>query len=449
MSNNEKSSLLIRGYKLVHFILTFVFFTIIWKRFLMYNAVGIASRYNLFIGALFFVLMFFLVRTYNAYLIEYSRIRHIAFALCLSTTISILVVYLLAIIAWNRYLAPTPFVKLVIFQILFNVAWAWTASLLYRKTRKKSKSIIIYRNKKDYDRLQGIKELFMKYDVVRQIENPKDITSVIKEIEGMETVFISGVNATLRNGIVKYCAEKNLQCFFLPHVGDVILMSGEHVQAFSIPLMSITGSNIKLEDAILKRAFDLVLSVLALLVLSPIFLITAIAIKANDGGSIFYRQDRLTKNGKVFSIYKFRSMKENAEADGVAVLSTGENDDRITKVGRIIRATRIDELPQLLNIIKGDMSVVGPRPERPEIAAEYEKEIPAFKLRLQIKAGLTGYAQVYGKYNTDPYDKLEMDLMYISKMNLFLDFQIVLATIPILFRKESTEGVKSNDRKQK
>lgn len=442
MSNNDKSALLIRAYKLLHFAVTILLFSFTWNNFVTANAFGIAERYNFFICALFAVLVFFLVRTYNAYLIEYSRIRHIVFAQCLSTTMSIAIVYLLAILAWNRYLAPTDFIKLAIIQILINVAWSWSASFLYRKTHKKSKSVIIYRNKKDLERLQGLNELFMKHEVLRNIENPTAIKNIISELDGIDTVFVTGVNATLRNGIVKYCAEKNLQCFFLPHVGDVILMSGEHVQAFSIPLMSISGSNIKLEDEIVKRIFDLVLSVLALIILCPIFLITAIAIKANDGGSVFYRQDRLTKNGKVFSIYKFRSMRENAESDGVAVLSAGDDDDRITKVGRIIRATRIDELPQLLNIIKGDMSVVGPRPERPEIAEEYEKEIPAFKLRLQTKAGLTGYAQVYGKYNTDPYDKLEMDLMYISKMNLFLDFQIVLATIPILFRKDSTEGVK-------
>ena len=134
-------------------------------------------------------------------------------------------------------------------------------------------------------------------------------------------------------------------------------------------------------------------------------------------------------------------MRVDAERDGVARLSTGENDDRITPVGRVIRKTRIDELPQLLNIIKGDMAIVGPRPERPEIAEQYEKELPEFALRLQAKAGLTGYAQVYGKYNTTPYDKLQMDLMYIAKPSILEDFRIIFATVKILFMAESTEGV--------
>lgn len=170
-------------------------------------------------------------------------------------------------------------------------------------------------------------------------------------------------------------------------------------------------------------------------------IVTAIAIKATDGGSIFYRQRRLTKDGKEFDVLKFRSMRMDAEKDGVARLSTGENDPRITKVGRIIRAIRFDELPQLLNILQGDMAIVGPRPERPEISAQYEKDIPEWPLRLQCKCGLTGYAQVYGQYNTTPYDKLLMDLMYIARPSLVEDIKIIFATVKILFMKESTAGV--------
>ena len=151
---------------------------------------------------------------------------------------------------------------------------------------------------------------------------------------------------------------------------------------------------------------------------------------------------RLTKDRKEFKILKFRSMRVDAEKDGVARLAS-QNDDRITPVGKIIRALRIDEMPQLFNILGGSMTIVGPRPERPEIAKEYEKEIPSFALRLQVKAGLTGYAQIYGRYNTLPYDKLQMDLLYINRMSLLEDIQLMLATIKILFMRESTEGVQT------
>ena len=178
-----------------------------------------------------------------------------------------------------------------------------------------------------------------------------------------------------------------------------------------------------------------------LLLASPVMVATAVAIKLTDWGPVFYKQTRLTKDGKEFGVLKFRSMRVDAEKDGVARLSTGDNDPRITPVGRFIRKVRIDELPQLLNIIGGSMSVVGPRPERPEIAKQYCEKMPEFALRLQAKAGLTGYAQVYGKYNTTPYDKLQMDLMYIANPSFIEDLKIIFATIKILFIPDSTEGV--------
>jgi lipopolysaccharide/colanic/teichoic acid biosynthesis glycosyltransferase len=159
-----------------------------------------------------------------------------------------------------------------------------------------------------------------------------------------------------------------------------------------------------------------------------------------DGGPAFYRQCRLTNDGKRFNVLKFRSMRVDAEKDGVARLAT-EKDDRITSVGHFIRKCRIDELPQLINILRGDMTIVGPRPERPEIAEKYEQELPEFSLRLQAKAGLTGYAQVYGKYNTTPYDKLRFDLMYIENYSILLDLKLMILTLRIIFSKESTEGI--------
>ena len=171
-------------------------------------------------------------------------------------------------------------------------------------------------------------------------------------------------------------------------------------------------------------------------------LVIALAIKLQDGGPVLYTQDRLTKGGKVFRIFKFRSMWMESE-QGVARLAR-KNDDRITPVGRVIRALHLDELPQIINILKGDMSIVGPRPERPEIAAQYRRQIPEFDFRLKAKAGLTGYAQVHGKYNTTPYDKLKLDLYYIEHQSFLLDVELILLTIKILFIKENTEGVEDD-----
>lgn len=218
-------------------------------------------------------------------------------------------------------------------------------------------------------------------------------------------------------------------------------MSGAHaMHMFHLPILSLKRYAAPPEYLFMKRALDIILSLAALIVTSPIMLVTAIAVKS-DGGPALYKQTRLTKDGALFEILKFRSMRVDAEKDGVARLSTGDKDDRVTPVGRVIRKYRIDELPQLFNILSGKISIVGPRGERPSIATQYEEELPEFALRLQAKAGLTGYAQVYGKYNTTPYDKLQMDLMYIAHPSIIEDLKIMFATVKILFMPESTEGI--------
>ena len=259
-------------------------------------------------------------------------------------------------------------------------------------------------------------------------------------LDGMQTVFLSGIHSHDRNIILKYCVANNINVFMVPRIGDVIMSGAWHMHMFHLPMLRVGRYMASPEYLFVKRAMDIVLSLIALVITSPIFLVTAIAIKS-DGGPAFYKQVRLTKDGRPFEIMKFRSMRVDAEKDGVARLSTGDKDDRITPVGHIIRKCRIDELPQLINILKGDLSICGPRPERPEIAAQYCEEMPEFALRLQAKAGLTGYAQVYGKYNTTPYDKLQMDLMYIAHPSIIEDLKIMLATVKILFMPESTEGV--------
>ena len=254
-------------------------------------------------------------------------------------------------------------------------------------------------------------------------------------------MIVGDIPAHERNYIIKYCFGQNIRTYSVPKISDILLRSSVELNLFDSPLLlSRNNQGLQIEQEIMKRIIDIVGSLIGIVITIPIFLIVGICIKMTDGGPVIYQQTRLTKNGKKFQIYKFRTMVQNAEADGKARLAS-EDDPRILPIGRILRATRLDELPQIYNILKGDMSIVGPRPERPELAAELEKEIPEFSFRLQVKAGLTGYAQVYGKYNTIPYDKLQMDLMYIAHPSLIEDMKIVLATVKILFKPESTEGV--------
>ncbi|MCM1146110.1 MAG: exopolysaccharide biosynthesis polyprenyl glycosylphosphotransferase, partial [Lachnoclostridium sp.] len=247
----------------------------------------------------------------------------------------------------------------------------------------------------------------------------------------------------VRNELLKYCYSKSIRVYMMPKVSDVLVKGSDQLHLFDTPILLTREYALKIEQRLVKRLIDLLCAVILLVIASPFMLITAIAIKLYDGGPVLYKQIRCTRDGQEFYILKFRSMRVDAEKDGVARLAA-KNDTRITPVGKVIRAVRIDELPQLFNILKGDMSFIGPRPERPEIIAQYVEEMPEFVFRMKVKAGLAGYAQVYGKYNTTPYDKLKLDLTYIENYSIWLDLKLMLLTLKILFKPESTEGVDSN-----
>ena len=432
--------------KLVHLGLTLAMFYVAWLYFHYGRLSGMNKygfRYNYYVLAGYAVCVAFFNRTYNSYLLGYSRIRSLVFAQFLAQLFSSGIMWFIVCLAWKHWDDPLVFFILLILQLILDAVWSYFANGYYFKLYPPKKTILIYRNeldKKRFGSIQG-KPTERLYKVVEEFQYDGYSFKAIRDrLEGYEAVFVAGVHSRCRNGIAKYCKEEGIAGFFLPHIGDVIMQEARHIQSFDAPVLFVTRSQLNPEYAILKRVFDIASSGVALILLSPIMLITAAAIHFYDGGPAIYKQVRLTKDGREFQIYKFRSMRVDAEKDGVARLSTGDNDDRITPIGKIVRKCRFDELPQLWNIFKGDMSVVGPRPERPEIARQYYEFLPDFKLRLQVKAGLTGYAQVYGKYNTDPYEKLEFDLLYINDMSPLTDINLIFATFGILFSKDSTEG---------
>jgi exopolysaccharide biosynthesis polyprenyl glycosylphosphotransferase len=251
------------------------------------------------------------------------------------------------------------------------------------------------------------------------------------------------VDAALRNRLTKFCYGRNVRIYMMPKITDIMIQGSDLLHLFDTPILLIREYSMTLEQRFVKRLVDIVCSVILTVVTSPIMIITAIAIKIYDGGPVLYKQVRCTRDMKEFKILKFRSMRTDAEKDGVARLAR-KNDSRITPIGRFIRKVRIDELPQLFNILKGDMSFIGPRPERPEIIRQYQEKMPEFTFRTKVKAGLAGYAQVYGKYNTTPYDKLKLDLFYIENYSVWLDLKLMLLTLKILFKPDSTEGVEGN-----
>ncbi len=313
----------------------------------------------------------------------------------------------------------------------------------YYKNHKPQKTLVVY------DVRQGMENLVSAYGMEKRFEiiGVQPVEEALENntaLDQAEVVFLCGIHSGERNQILKECMYRDLQVYIIPRIGDILMSGAEQMHMFHLPMLRSRRYQPMSEYRTIKRTLDIIFSGIALILFSPLMLVTAAAIKM-DGGPVFYKQTRLTLNGKHFQILKFRSMCVDAEKMTGAVLSTGKDDPRITKVGRFIRACRIDEMPQLINIFKGDMSIVGPRPERPEIAEVIEKDLPEFRLRLQAKAGLTGYAQVYGKYNTTPYDKLLMDLMYLSCATLFMDLRIAIETLRILFDKHSTDGLDEDE----
>lgn len=442
----SRNSYKLFGFKMLHLIVSIVIFYISFLLFRYGTLIKIERagfRYNYFVALLYGIMLVFFVRTYNAYLLGYNRVRTLVFGQFLSQLLTIIILYFVVSFAWNQFINPLVFIPMLILQLLIDIIWSNYGNALLYRLHGKHKTLLIYRNQIDKVRFGTIKgkPTERMYVITDELQYDGSFAGLKDKLQGYDTIFVAGVNSRCRNGILKYCKENNVHGLFLPHIGDTIMQDAKHVQAFDSPVLEISRKELSPEFAVIKRLFDLISSGVALIILSPIILITALIIKLYDGGPAFYRQTRLTRDGKEFQILKFRSMRVDAEKDGIARLSTGENDDRVTPVGKIVRRYRLDEIPQLWNIFKGDMSVVGPRPERPEIAEQYCQSMPEFKLRLQVKAGLTGYAQVYGKYNTSPYEKLEFDLLYINNMNILIDVQLCFATLMTVFKKESTEGV--------
>ena len=258
-------------------------------------------------------------------------------------------------------------------------------------------------------------------------------------IKQYDSVLIYDVHSLERNKIIKFCYEQSIRVYVTPKVSDILIRSSESIHLFDTPLFLMRNNGLTFEQKLIKRIMDIVISLIVLIITSPIMLIVAVAIKLYDGGPVLFKQERCTINGKIFKIHKFRSMIVDAEKEGKSIPAT-EHDPRITPVGNIIRKLRIDELPQMYDILKGDMSIVGPRPERIEHVKAYTEEIPEFAYRLKVKGGLTGFAQIYGKYNTTAYDKLKLDLMYIQNYSVLMDIRLIFMTVKIMFMKESTEG---------
>lgn len=376
---------------------------------------------------------------YGGLRVGYLRTGNMIYSQSLASFCANIMVYLQITLLTKHFQKVTPLLVMTGTEFILICTWSFLFTRFYRFLYPPRKVLLIYGQHPVAGLMGKIHTRNDRFYIGEAIHISAGMDVIKAKIEGYEGVVICDIPSHLRNILLKYCYEKSIRTYSTPKISDVIIRSAENLHLFDTPLLLSRNNGLSFEQRLIKRGMDIFLSLAALILLSPIFVITAIAIKLYDRGPVFYFQERCTIGGIVFRICKFRSMIVNAEKDGQSIPAT-EQDPRITPVGRIIRATRIDELPQILNILKGDMSIVGPRPERVEHIELYTKQIPEFVYRMKVKGGLTGYAQVYGKYSTTAYDKLKLDLMYIQNYSLLLDIVIIFKTVKILFMKESTEG---------
>lgn len=394
--------------------------------------------------AIYGVLLFFFFHMYGGIKIGYLRNVEVIFSQILSTFIVNVITYGQLSLLTRRLFPVSMYLGMVAIQMLWIVIWTNVSSLIYKNIFPPRKLLLVHGDRPIEDILEKFEKRKDKFEVCKCFPISRGVEAVCKEaVERYDGVVLWDIPMADRNAIMKFCYGKSIRLYVMPKIPDVILIGAEELHIFDTPLLLTREYSLTIEQRFIKRTIDLVCSILLFVITSPFMLLTAIAVKLYDRGPVLYKQVRCTTDGKEFKILKFRSMRVDAEKDGVARLAS-KGDARITPVGKFIRKVRLDELPQLINIIKGEMSFIGPRPERPEIIAQYMEVMPEFAYRMKVKAGLAGYAQVYGKYNTTPYDKLKLDLTYIENYSVWLDLKLMLLTVKVLLWPDSTEGVESN-----
>ena len=433
---------------LVLIMLATVSFFVAWYNFVQDNNYtgNLTGRGNLLLALFIYVILYYTVgRGIRAFNIGAERLTNITVAQILTVFVVDAAEIFISMAIQNnwRYLHRLLLVYAVLFLVqcvLLGIISVGMVHVYFRLFPPIDILEIYSRPNGVYEKLNRIG---VKYRITEKI-NPKDFNygEIKKKIDAHEAVLINDLPSKQKNRIVKICFDLDKRVYVVPKLSDIIMKSSENINLIDTPMFMCRNREITPIQRFVKRTMDLVFSIMALVFFSPVMLVTAIAIHMEDKGPVFFRQERVTEGGRHFQIIKFRSMK----CGGDSLTPTKDDDDRITKVGHIIRKLRIDELPQFFNIIKGDMSIVGPRPERYEHVEKYSKLIPEFKFRAKMKGGLTGYAQVYGRYNTSALDKLKLDLFYITNYSIITDIQIIFETVKILFLKESTEGFHNSGR---
>ena len=357
-------------------------------------------------------------KLYGGLKVGYLKRIDVFYSLTLATICTNVVTYFQITLINRWFMSARPVIEMTGVQLVVTVLWIWGSRYIYSRLYGARRLLVIYGDRDPGDVIHKMNTRKDKYDISGKVHIREGEEKIHAMMEDYEGVIIWDLPSQIRNRYLKYCFSHSIRCYMSPKISDIILLGTDRIHLFDTPLLMCRNQGLSMEQRAAKRVLDIIVSGLGIIVSSPIMLIIAIAVKAYDGGPVFYLQDRLTYQGKEFRIRKFRSMCVDSEKNGARLAS--KHDSRITPVGQ--------------------------RPERDVIMQEYEQEIPEFHYRLKVKAGLTGYAQVYGKYNTTPYDKLKLDLFYIENYSFLLDIKLLFMTVKIFFQKEVSEGVDDNQK---
>lgn len=449
--NKEKNKSFVISLIRIFLIIAFeIAFLSIWLRDINILKVNpFENKGNWLIAGVYLVELTLLLKVYGGLKIGHLARWNVFLSQCLAMLLcNVIMAVQIILIVGDMHLIAKILQAMILLQIVefvLSFMLVFVFDTLIRKLYPAKEILLLFGDYSPKSMIEKFSKRKDKYVIREAVSADMDINQLKEKISEYAYVLFCDLPSEKRNDLLKYCYMNNIEVYMTSKLSDTIIRSAGNVLLFDSPLLHMVNNDMTAEQRLAKRCLDLAIVVPMFILAAPIMLLVAIAIKAYDGGPALYKQERCTLHGRKFMIYKFRSMVVDAEGDGKARLAS-KNDNRITPIGAFIRKTRLDELPQLLNILKGEMSIVGPRPERPEIIEQYEKIIPEFSCRMKVKGGLTGYAQIYGKYNTTPYDKLKMDMMYIQNYSFWLDVQLILMTLKIMFIKESTEGVEEKEK---
>ena len=438
----ERKGSVLSAYKDLLYISVSALFLLVWHTY--YNSRIFTTQFVYGLIGSFLIYMFlyyWFSRMYHAFMIEIYQTSEIVFSQILSFGISDLIMWLECCLLARRWVNLIPGLICVAAQIMTMIILVVLAKSYYISHVDPSPTLIVYGWEKVEEFRAKIERKYQRIFYIDTMMSSKEsLEDIYHQIDVHETVILYQVQADKRMKLMEYCTSNQKQFYITPRVEDIAIQGFGARILIDTPILQFEYHYLDPVKNAIKRIADIVFSLFFLILFSPILIVTAIAIKAEDGGPVFFLQDRCTIDNKVFKIIKFRSMHVNADKPGEVNPFRQGGDPRVTKVGNIIRRYRIDEMPQFFNVLRGDMSIVGPRPERVEHVMKYIQSTPEFAYRSRVKAGLTGLGQIYGKYNTTAYDKALWDLEYIDNQSLLLDAEIILLTVKVMFTPESTEG---------